>query len=565
MEDQRVSVTVSPLPGVTPIGVTLNYSVGNISTCLVELAPGDDEDPKIVPSASGILAELDTMKRKDEISVEIEVHTHVGSSSSPTPDKKTLKFTGVLDGVSLTNSVGAHTYQAVLKGKQQVLLEVTTLTPGLYPASIDIYKSPFTSMVVNSGAKDGNSVDVQWGNAKASLGLDYKQNPLLFYKNLMIKLLDLQLGPYEEFIGRSKMLNAETALRKVFGNDQYKAAIEAAKDILDTIDMSAVTGGYVDKLSLDQPQLSSVVKNFFFSGPNILLENYKSFLEFMGCTMVFSNDKIFIVPINSFIKQESKTPAFRKLQDAPNVAYPADYTNYVYSDNGYRDIAHVIISGIDIVSDNIQFASGFEDLFIGEYHADSETTQATGVLVMKKHPFMFYSNSSPMHDVIGNAKAKKMFDDPDKSPHAEPLSYSEAESSTEADKAEERRVKARKEADKAGLGGVLTNFAEQKFYQYRYGDRQGSLTTDFNPNWVPGANGVLYIRATDMFLQFFVNSVTHRIELNPPTAGTAITVISFNCGRMGKDPIGITKDGFLGFDRAKEKAFQKAFLKDITK
>jgi hypothetical protein len=86
---------------------------------------------------------------------------------------------------------------------------------------------------------------------------------------------------------------------------------------------------------------------------------------------------------------------------------------------------------------------------------------------------------------------------------------------------------------------------------------------DFNPNWVPGTSGTLYIRETGNFIAFYVTGVTHRIEMSVPHSGHAITSITFCCGRMGASPPGVDADLFLGYNLAKEQAIQAAFVADI--
>ena len=124
------------------------------------------------------------------------------------------------------------------------------------------------------------------------------------------------------------------------------------------------------------------------------------------------------------------------------------------------------------------------------------------------------------------------------------------------------QAKANNEKYKNLIGSALKNYAETKFYQARFLDRHGSITMDFNPNWVPGTGGTLYIRETGLTVAFYVESVTHRIDLSPPANGSAITVVNFSCGRMGKEPRGTTKDEYLGYDLGKEKAIQSAFISD---
>ena len=109
----------------------------------------------------------------------------------------------------------------------------------------------------------------------------------------------------------------------------------------------------------------------------------------------------------------------------------------------------------------------------------------------------------------------------------------------------------------------MTNYAEIKFYQARYGDRRGTITMSFNTNWAPGASGTLYVRETGFSLDFWVESVTHRVDMTPPAGGSAITIINFCCGRMGTSPVGVDEDKFTGYNKSKETDFINKFISDI--
>ena len=184
-------------------------------------------------------------------------------------------------------------------------------------------------------------------------------------------------------------------------------------------------------------------------------------------------------------------------------------------------------------------------------------SKASGVLIMHAHPFMAFSDAGankPEANQKGKAAcdAGSMYEDKEQ--------ITDVENSEDLPQGEKKAV----EDNRKPFKDMLDNYAEQKFLQVRYGDRQGSMTLSFNPNWVPGASGTLFIRSTEMFLEFYVTSVTHRVDLSPPANGSAITTINFNCGRMGKQTIGVSKDEFLGYDGKKEKDFQKKFIADIT-
>jgi hypothetical protein len=182
----------------------------------------------------------------------------------------------------------------------------------------------------------------------------------------------------------------------------------------------------------------------------------------------------------------------------------------------------------------------------------------TGVLAVKSHPWM---GLTPTGDVPAKTSVSTLKKLDGKG------SMVEAATSFKAGKAIGKNTTAEGVASKKSSAGNLTkatldNYAETKMYQAKYIDRQGTITMDFNPNWVPGTGGSLFIRETGMTLAFHVTNVTHRIDVSAPNTGSAITTVSFNCGRLGASPPGTDSDVFLGYNLGKEEGVQSAFIGD---
>jgi hypothetical protein len=113
------------------------------------------------------------------------------------------------------------------------------------------------------------------------------------------------------------------------------------------------------------------------------------------------------------------------------------------------------------------------------------------------------------------------------------------------------------------MAEAISAYAETKYYQAKYYDRMGSLNMDFNPKWVPGTGGTLYVRATGVMLSFYVTSVTHRIDTSAPNHGNASTTVNFCCGRIGSGPEGVSADRYLGYDAGKESGIQGSYVGDM--
>jgi hypothetical protein len=546
-----VKLTVG-LDGVTPVGLSLNFSAGAVPTCTVDLAPSSPGIIKIINASSGVLSSPDSKKR-EEVDVDISVTIRDGNGGSE--DRK-LKWIGLLDGLSIGNTVGSNSYQAVLKGKAQTLLELTTVTPGLYPTSVNIYKNPFYSVMgTTQGATEA---EIAWVNSLFSEGLDFQANPFEFYKKLLAQLLKLQDDGYEQLLGNELTVDSTNVLREVFKDQRYKKAIQQGKDLIDKVDLQFVTGGAVSQVKTSYPQASSKIREILTAGPNVLLENYMNFLRIMGCTFVCANEKIFIVPDKNFILQPHSTPGKKQGSSKPNIAYPADYNSYVYNDNGYRDFLAVVVGNTHPVGGQDLNTVSYETGLAAHYIDKKNTTKASGVLVVPDHPFSLAIISS-LCDHGDSKELKPKLDAGSGSYYPQGEVYQ----SNEQQENQKSRAQEKKTNYDSFTKTVMSNYAETKFYQARYGDRQGTITMPFNPKWVPGASGNLFVRETNFFIDFFVESVTHRVDMTPPSGGNALTIVQFSCGRMGTVPIGVSKDEFLGADKGKEDGFIQGFLQDI--
>jgi hypothetical protein len=549
-----VKLKVEGLSGITPIGFSVTYQIGAIPTAEVSFAPGNIQPLKISGPPTGLLANVDSEKRKKDVTVNVEVNTYAGAEAGRKIRK--LKFVGLLDGVSIHNLVGGNAYHAVLKNKAQVLLELTTVMPGLYPSSVNIYKNPDHSITLKTGGSEDTAVKA-WGRLVVDEAV-FSKPPIECYTEIIKLIIKKQQDGWQTFCGTNRILGEMQVFSKIFEDPRYKKALNTAKEIFDKIDLSAVQGGSQPKKSGMQLVFQGLA-NTFAGGPTILLENYLNFLHSVGVTLIFSNTKIFAVPINSVINQELTVPSFKKIQDKPNICYPADYNSYTYNDNGYRDIATVLVSTAGYVGGTYLGGITFDNGAVAHFAEQKNQSQASGVLVVQAHPWLL---ASPIATLATDSKEGRKTQDQPSISQTEEGAEDFTSSSQEAKGDAASRQKEKDKDVQKQLKTVLDNYAETKFYQSRYSDRQGSITMDFNPDWVPGTSGALYVRESQMWLVFYVVSVTHRIEVGAPANGTAITIINYNCGRMGKKPPGVDKDEFLGYDKGKEQKVRDQFIQD---
>jgi hypothetical protein len=268
---------------------------------------------------------------------------------------------------------------------------------------------------------------------------------------------------------------------------------------------------------------------------------------------------MYVVPANSVIKPSGGGGGKGSTQSSPNAAGPADYISYNYNDSGFKDVGHVVIS-----ADGFEGGGNLGDLFFDSgsiaYHSYEGPSQASGVLVINIHPWMALGSFSS--GPADSPEAADRFDKPSDSMYSEKKTMGAAAQT--AAQGHAASAQQQKGAYSKTLKSVAQSYAQTKLYQNKYFDRQGSITMDFNPQWVPGTGGTLFMRESGMYISFFVTSVTHKIDIVAPNSGQAITIVNFSCGRLGTSPTGADKDEFLGYNGGSEVGVQKSFLGDIS-
>jgi hypothetical protein len=549
-----VELDVTGLDGAIVTGVTINYAVGSIPVASIDFVPGYAGQIDITNSGSPILADFESKKRED-VTVNLKVRTYASSGGEYT---RQLKFEGLLDGVSVQNAVGQNRYQAVAKGKAQATRELTKITPGLYPTGINIFKNPGYSSVTSAQADD-NQAHVALNSLLGKLGgkgmTPSDTDPITFYTNLMKELIELQeSGEWQNFTGTEKLIKGGVPLEEVFNAPGYKKGLGLAKKFFESADLSAVTGGEMQG-KVGRTDITTGIKRHFIEGPDNILDNYLSFLGELNCSVIFGNSKMIAVPSNSVLKQELNVPGPQVSQTEPNKAGPADYNSYNYNDNGFKDIAHVIVLRSGSFGGYSNGAATKERMVIGSY--SNTESKASGVYAVMGHPWMLTSpiiaQPKDGQEIATSAESGDVL--PDGAGGA-------SKGESEAEKAESRQDE-KDQAHNDELGESVKNYAETMYYNAKYYDRMGSLNLDFHPKWVPGTGGSLYIKESKTFISFYVTSVTHRIEMSPPNSGSAFTTVNFCSGRLGSTPSGTDEDKYLGYNMGKEKGAQSTFVGDI--
>lgn len=547
-----VTLDVTGISGVTITGVTINYAVGSIPTAMIDFVPGTAGQIDVTKASASVLEDVESKKR-DDVSIDLKVRTYASAGGEYT---RKIKFEGLLDGMNVSNSVGQNRYQAVAKGKAQVLRELTKITPGLYPTSINIYKNPGYSGNTSAQKGDNQAHTALNGMLHKLAGkgeTPENTDPITFYTDLMKELMEMQENEWEKFIGTEKLVQGGIPLKEVFESAGYKKGLQTGKQFFENRDLSAVTGGSAQG-QVSRKDIANGIMKHFIEGPDNILDNYLSFLAEMNCSVIFGNSKMIVVPSNSVLKQELTPPGDQESQTEPNKAGPADYNGYVYNDNGYKDIAHVLVLRTGAVGGYSNGSVTKERMVIGQY--SNNESKASGVLAVYGNPWMvtFPHTAQPKdaQEVKTSAESGNVLPD-----GAKGTSGGEGEAAKGEAREEEKNSTYEEE-----LRESVKNYAETMYYHAKYFDRQGSINLDFNPQWAPGTGGWLYIKEAKTFISFYVTSVTHRVDMSPPNNGTAVTTINFCSGRLGSTPSGTSEDKYLGYNIGKEKGAQKAFIGD---
>jgi hypothetical protein len=368
----------------------------------------------------GGFPDIDSRRRQGEETVDISVRVRTGSGDSAT---RKFNFKGLLDGYSVSNIVGNNSYQAVLKNKAQSLLEVTTLMPGLFPTSVNIYKIPSHSITTSSQGEESESLKL-WTSLLGSDPGILKLSPVKFYVELLKLIVKKQQGGWEEYVGKDPMLSGQPAFKEIFSNATYKKNLEMAMSVLDGLSFEGCSG-LIDGVNMGTASLA--VMNIFAQGPSILLENLLNFLSSIGCSIIFGNDKSYIVPVNSVVKQDNYSPGKGQLSSSTNQAGPADYNSYSFNDVGFRDVNSVILMAPTYVGGNNLGGLGVDSSVLACFSAPAGEAKGSGVYVTRAHPWMSASATSPKGTDAKEGKSKQ---DGSGSPYDKKLTFEEASKET---------------------------------------------------------------------------------------------------------------------------------------
>lgn len=483
-----------------PIGVTIRYGINAIPTATLDLTPSD----------LGIVCDLEKWRRTP-VKVRVETAT-----------QGCLTFQGLIDGLSLSQSVGDMRMQLILKNPFQILHEINPKLPGYHSAGVDFTKR-VDVLRVDPHADTAQQLTVI---LNSSIQVDLNKPLFEGVIQLLKAVVTSQVlqSRIQTLTGTGSTAEPAILAAKAVGAQQTKMALA----LLDHIDYSYVP----TYLTLgDYQTLNWVLESICESRSNIF-DILIGILDTVGCGLIISNKNAYIVPNTGFLKQSHEaTVNFREFSKLPNVLYPAQYNNLVFNDNGYKDV-----NAVYLISDNKNMRQ------IAGFYKNPDPRDKGGVLAEVMPYVIGFNNVAFRGAQISEAKKSVAAPGATNTPSTTGSSNSEAGQQAEVitvNTEEEAKIKKSLAANTTNQAAIdrMQTFANQwaqlRYCQLKYADRIGGVTTMFNPSYAPGCVGSLYLRSPGVYIDFFLTEITHEFRVNIPNSGVAQTHLNFNCGRMG--------------------------------
>lgn len=454
-----------------------------------------------------------------------------------------LRFEGLIDGLSFSQSPGAISPSIVIKSKFQLLYEFYPRLPGFHPSAINTFKrSEVLSFELAS--KDTYFSMTSLVTSDIAKSLPTKDQNIIEYIVALMSLMveastNIKAFSTATFENEARIIDIVQRI-----SDAQKVQVLA---VLKNIDTSAIK-----KLGLKASgaSASTFVQQQLDGSHSSLMDFLVTALKDIGCSMIIGREKLIIVPETGYLKVEHKSPKYQQKSTSTNVIYPSQYDNVTFNDNGYKDI-----KGVLLVYNAIERSPGMIYTDVGSY-LDKETSVKGGLMTFQLPQMlgMGFSDLVPISQKDIHDKKET----PGRMTVPLPVSYDE----------EVRAYEDAKKKEQSSVNEVrktMDDIAQMKYLQAKYQDRTGSISSLLNFNWVPGTVGTVYTRFPETFIDFFVTGVTHRIEKSPGASGTARTSIQFNCGRINQKNSGIDKIKLYDYNETTMKEAQSAFMADITK
>jgi hypothetical protein len=519
-----VSLTVTGLP-FKFTGCTFTYAPNMIPTAVLSVDPAVSD-----------LCNIESLRRKE---VSICAKTPSGS----------LRFFGLFDGLQISQTPGGLSFSAVVKSQFQRLLEVYTIFPGLHPISANPFQqvSAFTSDPERVSSLNFGLTEIILFNEKTKVSLSGMSFPRAILEVLKAGLKAQEQFTYTTNAGGSSLLGNPDVYDQVFKNKNYAENRRRAIQLLEAVDISAVESMVLTPQDVTAQLL---LKQMLFSSNTSVWQALVSAFNAITCNVVVANNKIFVLPANAFYKvPETKFTTGTQPKD-PNVFSPAQYRTFQAFDNGYIDIGAVFMAG-NLMSQN---AGIRQTGLVGSF--SPEDSKGAAVYVEELPYWLSEFQTAIRSRLMSNKRKIQAGREANLRP-----GYSDEEAAKDAKMALMESERLEKDANNS-LKAIYDAYAQARYYQLKYNDRTGSLSTVFSNRVVPGSVGVVYSAFPRVRVDCFVSQVQHTIDMSPPNSGVALTSVSLSACRVNFSST-IEKDLLFLADYQKIKGVQEKFLSDL--
>ena len=528
--DVEVTVTGLPFDQKAVSGVSISYGYNSIPVASVQLVA-----PYIEEEAKSFLCDPDSFKKQTRDSnVTIKIKSKTGC----------IKFDGVFDGLSFSQSPGGFSYAAIIKSKFQCMLELYPKFIGIDPTSA----LPFKRIV--TGAYDFSKGDDPYlafeavvKNVQAG-GLTLVE----YYIELIKVMIDTQAalvsnGPDSTF-----------PILEMLRDKRSKDNIERCRKLLTTVNLD-----FVKKINVMGGKCGAYLADQVIASEDTLWDTLMSSLDDMGCMLLPGNNKLFIIPKANYLKQTGlSAPGFQEQATSPNIAYPSDFVSFSINDVSYRNIRACYV--LPTILDSNALIHDYKSQDLGSFPSasgasDIQDDGSAGFLIVPAPQFIIknldglYTRNDEVQQGLKDKYAGDVVDDPD----------------TVKDKYKSHIDEFK--GDNVAIKPTMDRYAKSRFLQEKYSERGGTLILNvLKPNWVPGTTGSVYTRHPGLFYSFFVNNVTHSVVLGNGNSGSATTTISFNSCRYagnGSKVPGTNSADLYQYSSGDMASVQQTWLSDV--
>ena len=540
-----VSVSVEGLSGlgsngegITGISITYGYNMIPVAHITLNTPWVQENSPDLFSNPASKKKET----KPDKVKIKIKSSTGC------------LDFEGFFDGMSSTQTPGGMDFTIIIKNKFQMLFDMYPKYIGVYPGSCLSYR--FNNNLTIQG-DDPETMYKQFGTDAIGMD-DLTVGPVEFYINSFKKIVQSQ---QQKIIAPGK---ETTPIINILEDQSYKDNLQQLIKELDNIDIDNAKTP-----DLQCTQCAPYVIDILLYGGDTAWDLLLHAVDDVGCVLVCSNTKLYVIPKSTFLKLDGSRPGDSKQQSSePNKAYPADYSNFVLNDVSYKNIKYCFVEAQE---DKFQPVSVIESIYadyLGQYPKDGNDITpddgAAGVLVVQAPPYLARNLLGGVlthnSDTRKNIEGGKAWADTGKG--APPDTPEDAASPMDSAQSKVDQ-KIGKDANK--IKEVLDKYAKARFLQEKYTERTGSFNMQFNPQWVPASTGFLACQSPCLVYNFYVTSVTHHISTTGARSGSASTQVTFNSARWGGNvgSLPSTQSNELyNYDDGKMKGFQKKWLGD---